>query len=43
MVSSSLDMTEADLLSVLTRLRAQFSEDPEYQSLRGSLPTDWPL
>ena len=43
MVSSALDMNLDELLRTLERLRMQFSEDPDYQELRSSLPADWPL
>ena len=43
MVSSALDMDLQDLLDTLERFRRDYSEDPEYKSLRGVLPADWPI
>ena len=43
MVSNSLDMGLQELLDLLSRLRRECREDPEYQELRGALPDEWPL
>ena len=43
MVSNTLAMENDDLVALLKRLGAEFSEDGEYQDLRGALPPDWPF
>ncbi len=43
MVSNSVNIQLHELLGTLAGMRAEFSNDPEYQKLRDSLPQDWPL
>ena len=43
MVSNSINIELPELLSTLAGMRAEFSDDPEYQKLRDSLPKEWPL
>ena len=43
MVSNSLKIELQEFLDQLEGVRAEFSSDPEYLELRGSLPEDWPL
>ena len=43
MVSNTLDMQLEELLATLERLRVEFSDDAEYQRMRATLPSDWPL
>jgi len=43
MVSNSLKIELQELLDQLERVSTEFSADPEYLELRGSLPEDWPL
>jgi hypothetical protein len=43
MVSSVLDMSEAELLATLGRLSVDCAADAEYAQLRAALPDDWPL
>ena len=43
MVSNSLDMELQALLDMLSRLRRDCREDPEYQELRRAFPKTWPL
>jgi hypothetical protein len=42
MVSNTLKMAQKDVIAALQRLRAQHSDDPEYQELRKGLPKKWP-
>ncbi len=43
MVSNSVNIQLHELLGTLSGMRAELSNDPEYQKLRDSLPQDWPL
>ena len=43
MVSNSLDMELQELLDMLSRLRRDCREDPEYKKLRQAFPKEWPL
>ncbi len=45
MVSSALDLDLAELLRGLASIRKKYakSDDPQYKTLRGALPQDWPL
>jgi hypothetical protein len=43
MVSSALNMELQELLDTLARVRQEFSDSPEYQTLRQRLPADWPM
>lgn len=43
MVSNTLGIEHEDLVALLKRLGAEFSEDREYQDLRGALPEEWPF
>jgi hypothetical protein len=43
MVSSALKIELQELLDILEESRRDYATDPEYQELRGELPTDWPL
>lgn len=42
MVSNSLKISQDEIVAVLTRLRAEHGDDPEYKKLRKDLPTEWP-
>lgn len=43
MVSNVLELEPDELVAALRNLRAQCSDDPEYQRLRADLPNDWPI
>jgi len=43
MVSNSLKMDQGEVVAALKRLRANHSDDPEYQRLRKDLPRSWPI
>ena len=43
MVSSVLNLSDEDLLEALGRIQRESAADPEYQELRSSLPTEWPI
>jgi len=43
MVSSAVNMTEADIIKTLKRLRADHKSDPKYKELRKELPKRWPI
>ena len=43
MVSNAVKQDQKEVIAALKRLRAQHSDDPEYQKLRKDLPKDWPV
>ena len=43
MVSNSVNIELPELLGTLAGMRAELSDDPEYQKLRDSLPQEWPM
>ena len=43
MVSSALDLELDDLRKQLGRIRGRCKDDPQYQSLRATLPKQWPM
>ena len=43
MVSSVLDMTLAELLDALRRIRREHARDPEYREWRKNFPKSWPI
>ena len=43
MVSSALDMELADLRKQLEQIHARCKDDPEYRTLRATLPKQWPM
>lgn len=43
MVSNAVKMAEPEVVAALKRLRAQHSDDPEYNKLRKDLPKEWPI
>ncbi len=43
MVSSALDLELADLRKQLERIHARSKNDPEYETLRATLPKHWPM
>lgn len=43
MVSNTLKMDQQEVLAALKRLRAEHSDDPQYQQLRKDLPKNWPI
>ena len=43
MVSNAVKMSEDDVIAALKRLRADYSDDPEYKKLRKDLPKEWPI
>lgn len=43
MVSNALKMDQKEVVAALKRLRANHSDDPEYQRLRKDLPKSWPI
>lgn len=43
MVSNAVKMSQDDVIAALKRLRAEHSDDPEYQKLRKELPKNWPI
>lgn len=42
MVSNAVKQDQKAVVAALTRLRAQHSDDAEYQKLRKKLPKEWP-
>jgi len=43
MVSNTVKMDQKDVVAALKRLKANHSDDPEYQKLRKDLPSEWPI
>jgi hypothetical protein len=43
MVSNAVKMDQQEVIAALKRLRAEHSDDPEYQKLRQDLPKAWPI
>lgn len=43
MVSSARGRTAEDVIATLRRLRAELGADPEYRTLRGRFPADFPV
>ena len=43
MVSSVLNLSDEELLAALQRIHEESADDPEYQELRASLPSEWPI
>ncbi|HEY8808179.1 MAG TPA: hypothetical protein VIN70_11420 [Candidatus Limnocylindria bacterium] len=43
MVSSALDLDLGDLRTQLERIHARSKDDPEYKTLRSTLPKQWPM
>lgn len=43
MVSNTLKMDLAEVVTALKRLKREQSAKPEYQKLRRDLPKDWPI
>ena len=43
MVSNTINIQLPKLLETIASMRAELSDDPEYQELKASLPEDWPL
>ena len=43
MVSNAVKQDQKEVVAALKRLRAQHSDDPEYQKLRKDLPKEWPV
>jgi hypothetical protein len=43
MVSNTVKMDQKDVVAALKRLKANHSDDPEYQKLRKDLPREWPI
>jgi hypothetical protein len=43
MVSNTLKMNQKEIVAALKRLKADHSDDPEYQRLRKDLPKNWPI
>ena len=43
MVSSAVDMTRAELVKALARIKGEHADDPEYKELRKEWPKSWPM
>ena len=43
MVSNAVKKEQKEVVAALKRLRAEHSDDPEYQKLRKDLPKEWPI
>ena len=43
MVSSSLGISDEELLEALARIRQECADDGEYQEIRRQLPDEWPV
>ena len=43
MVSNAVKMSEKEVIAALKRLRAEHSDDPQYEKLRKDLPKEWPI
>jgi len=43
MVSNTVKMDQKDVVASLKRLKANYSDDPEYKKLRKDLPKEWPI
>ena len=43
MVSSAVNMSKAELVRALARIKKEHAGDPEYEELRSSLPKAWPM
>ena len=43
MVSNTVKQSQKEVVAALKRLRAQHSDDVEYQILRKDLPDEWPI
>lgn len=43
MVSSTLNLREAELRKALRRIKREHADDPEYKRLRREFPKDWPM
>lgn len=43
MVSSAVDMSKAELVRALARIKREHADDAEYKKLRKVFPKDWPI
>lgn len=43
MVSSAVDMSKAELVRTLARIKREHAGDAEYKELRKALPKAWPV
>ncbi len=43
MVSSAVEMSRAELVKALGRIKQQHADDPEYKRLRKEWPKSWPM
>ena len=43
MVSSAVEMSKAELVKALARIRREHADDPEYKELRKVWPRSWPM
>ena len=43
MVSSAVDMSRAELVKALARIKRDHADDPEYVQLRKEWPKSWPM
>jgi hypothetical protein len=43
MVSNAVEMSEAELIRELSRIKREHAADPEYKELRRELPRSWPV
>jgi hypothetical protein len=43
MVSNAVKMDQKEVVAALKRLKANYSDDPEYKKLRKDLPKEWPI
>jgi len=43
MVSSAVNMSKAELVKALARIKSEHANDPEYKELRKEWPKSWPM
>jgi hypothetical protein len=43
MVSSAVNMSKAELVRALARIKREHASEPEYRELRKALPKTWPV
>jgi hypothetical protein len=43
MVSSAVDMSRAELVKALARIKREHADDSEYKALRKEWPKSWPM
>jgi hypothetical protein len=43
MVSTAIEMAEAELIRELKRIKREHAKDPEYKEFRKAFPKAWPI